>query len=89
MNAPPAYITVHRHQSTDRTRLRVIVHDDGALPRVHITAITSAGEIDIALTSDAAMALADALAEQAKACGDWWMPQPVEYQPRLQVVADA
>ena len=88
MTSPACYVTVHRHQSTDRTRLRVLVVDDGSMPRVHITAVTSAGDIDIALTSDAAMALGDALREQAEQAADWWMPEKVDYQPRLQVVAE-
>ena len=85
MTSPACYVTVHRHQSTDRTRLRVAVRDDGSIPRVHITAVTSAGDIDIALTSDAAMQLGDALHEQAAQAADWWAPEPVEYQPRLAV----
>jgi hypothetical protein len=86
MTSPAAYVTVHRHATTDRTRLRVTVVDDGSLPRVHITAVTSAGDIDIALTSDAAMQLGDALHEQAANAADWWMPEKVDYQPRLEVV---
>ena len=76
---PAVYVTQHTQQHTDRTRLRVEAVDDGPIVRVHLRALTTLGELDVAMTADAAAQLADALVEAATTAETYWLPERVEY----------
>lgn len=64
--APTCQVQVTPHPSTtQRTRLRVSVRDDGPLPRVHLVVLTTYGETDVALGPEQARVLADAVTAAA------------------------
>lgn len=77
-SAPAAYITQTFHGTTDRTRVRVEVADDGPLARVHVRALTGTGELDLALSAEAAEVLAARLAAAADEARHYWQPVPVD-----------
>ena len=61
--APAVYVTTHPNPTpTERTRVRVIVSDDGSLTRCHLVIRLAAGDVDVALGPEAVADLAAALA---------------------------